>query len=148
MAKADEEIKKMEIGKAENPKSIRVKLSKIMKEQRENEENIGNQSHVKFLNAMMKPYSELDPNDRLELYESESLVKRTIILNYQWKKMDTLWFQENKRSHPYMKKPYRDLEIEADLKILMEKLNNSHQPNAARNISNGSANLFRLPNQG
>lgn len=152
MDSADKHTEKIPGTKESLPKSIRASLTKIIEHQREveekNEEEKSNPQY-KFLNALMKPYSDLDPRDRLELYENEAITKRNIILAYQWKRMDTLWFQENKRSHPYMKKPFNDKEIEADLKILMDELNISQQQQQqpGRNISNGSAHLFRLQNQ-
>jgi len=160
MESAEKHLVKIPEGKGGMPRSIRDNLTKLIEKQREAEEKDDeDKAHpqYKFLNALMKPYSELHPVERLELYQNEATiyetsaiensVKRNIILSYQWRKMETLWFQENKRSHPYMKKPYNDPEIEADLKILMEKLNINQRSNAGRNISDGSKELFRIQNQ-
>ena len=98
-------------------------------------------SNTKFLNALTKPYSELDPRDRLEVYEWDCMVKRNIILKYQWQKMDTLWFQQNPLCHSNMKKICQDVEIEADLDKLYEALNATQNQ---RNIPDKSAALFRI----
>lgn len=72
-----------------------------------------------------------------------------MILEHKWAKMDTLWFQQNYRSHPYMKKPQRDTEIELDIDKCTECLN--PQPQAQQmnrqQVPNGSAELFRLNSQ-
>lgn len=147
IAKAQGDITMSTDDEGELPKSIRHKISDINAKQKEKEDK--EESNAKFLNALTKPYSELDPGDRFELYESDCMIKRNLILNYQWQKMDTLWFQQNRGSHPCMKKPYNDPEIEADISMLNECLSQQpqQQQQQPRQIPNGSATLFRIQNQ-
>lgn len=71
MDTADKELKAIGNSKGGIPKSIRSKLDKIVREKKEQEEKEENNPAFKFLNALMKPYSELKPEDRLELYEKD-----------------------------------------------------------------------------
>lgn len=149
------------------PTSIRSKLDDVMAKQKQKEEKVEkSEANGKFLDALTKSYSELNPEDRLELYDSDCLLKRKLILEYQWQKMDTLWFQENNtKLYSCMDKPAKDPEIEADIQKLVDCLSRFPEGdrNAAadgqraanagqgtgqtpRQISNGSANLFRLQN--
>lgn len=68
VAKAETETKIRPPGKGEFPKSVRKRLAEINKAKDEPEE--------KFLKALTKPYSELEPADRLEIYDSDCMVKR------------------------------------------------------------------------
>lgn len=124
---------------SEFPKSIRTKLNEINQKHKEKEDI--EDPNTKFLNALTKPYSELDPRDRLEVYECDWMVKRNIILKYQWQKMDTLWFQQNTLCQSSMKKISNDVEIESDLDQLYEALNATQNQ---RNIPEKSKNLFRI----
>ena len=124
------------------PKSIFKKLDSIMSKKRDKQKK--EDENKRFLTALTKPYCELDCSDRVELYEGDCMIKRNLILDHQWAKMDTLWFQQNYKSHPYMKKPHRDVEIEEDIKKLCECLQPQHPP--SRQVPAGSANLFGLNN--
>jgi len=125
----------------ETPRSIRTKLNEIIQKQKAREGEDDEEKTAKFLRALTIPYSELDARERFELYETDSMLKRNLIINYQWQKMDTLWFQENYKCHPCMKKIPKDPEIESDFDKLYECLNptQQHKP-----ISEKSANLFRI----
>jgi hypothetical protein len=142
VAKAAEYTKKINF-KRDTPKPIRGRLKEITDKKRALEGR--DEPNSKFIKAMTKPYSELAPEDRLELYESDCMIKRNLILATQWQKMDTLWFQENRSSHPCMKKPLKDPEIEADIQNMNEALDPPKQQREhGRQISNSSANLFRI----
>lgn len=142
VARADLETKLPPKSNKDFPRSIRSRLAEINQKKKDEIEKYENSQ--KFLKALHKSYNELEPADRLEIYESDHMVK--IITDYQWQKMDTLWFQQNRGSHPCMRKPFKDPEIEADLKVLVDTLAqpSQQQPAQGRNIPNSSANLFRI----
>ncbi|CAI2384386.1 unnamed protein product [Moneuplotes crassus] len=155
MEAAQHFVQEIPEGNNQMPKEIWKNLRTVIEkyEEAEREQEAKATPKRKFLRLLMKPYNELHPVERLELYQNEANIyegvplennfKRNLILSYQWKKMETSWFQENMSSHPCLKKPFNDPEIEADLKGLMEKIIIIQQHSQARNDSHSTRNLHQ-----
>jgi hypothetical protein len=97
--KANDALKKSEEFKIQIPGSIKKRLKDLTNKKRK-DRDMKDEPNAKFLNTLTKPYSDLNPEYRLELYESDCMIKRKLILTTQWQRMDTLWFQQNRGSHP------------------------------------------------